>query len=505
MCSACFHSIEHVAVVGGVSPFSLGMTSNSHVMIHQMIKDIEHKDGAAIVSLYELIKCEGIKLGLLEHRKLPIDRVGVHRHNRDGVIVSGREAMLLLAEVARIGVSLDLLKDATAFEEPPTRVNEKALIAKTDNDKLLARYKDGQVTASSVACSHFNQALAAVQQGLQYEHPMLSSADGRLSKEKLCMEHPLLAPIFEHGLKWWVWKAEAEVLFPKLASIAQTALNAKYSVQQGMDSFQLYIRAVRCLNNPSIAAHDRVNFAVRDIVKSNPKNADTVPFIVETARKFGGGDEQFVLHLIDYCGGYKQAGREVAHATWKALAGLKFTSANMCPNFIVSVLMCIAGQRLPSSVQAGDVKSFQSKIADIMKVEAIINQAQQLCTAMQVKHEHAIEHMGSLRATLVLKIVDRSKELKDASIESIASRFYMELKAVARIDQPSPWEEHAAIGSNDPTGADTVQTKPIAQAAAVIQYDERGQATNSRITIMQHKGFTIGSNIKNKVSGDCRA
>jgi len=478
------------------------MSSASHKQIQAWIYEIESRSDAPIVSLYDQIKDKGLELGLLEYRVTPIERVGVHRHNRDGVMVSGKEAMLILTDVIRVGVSMDLLKDATAFAEPQSRVNVNAFIAKTDADKLLARYNADQILVSSVACSHFNQALAAVKQGVHYDNQMLSSADGRLSQEKICQKYPVLIPIFEHGLNWAVWSVEAESLFPSLANIAQRALNTKYSVQQGQDTFQLYIRAVRALNNPTIPNRDRVAYAVRDLVKLNARcHPDIVPFIVESARKFGGGDDQFINHLIDYCACYKVAGREVAASSWKALAAMKFDTDHLCPNFFVSILMCIAGHPTRDACQAADISRFPNKGAkDIIKAEKIINQAMALCTAMQVKHEHQVEHMGSLRATLVLKIIGRTKALAkpDISLETIASTFYTKIKEFSHIDQPNPWEEHTPIVT--PSTPATMDIQNV-----VVKYDALGHATNSKVMVMQQRGFAVGTMIKHKQTGDCRS
>ena len=68
--------------------------------------------------------------------------------------------------------------------------------------------------------------------------------DGKLSVHKIVDGHVLLKDLFVTGMEWFVWKASAEVAFPSLPDIAQRALNAKFSVQQGQDVFQVYLRAM---------------------------------------------------------------------------------------------------------------------------------------------------------------------------------------------------------------------------------------------------------------------
>ena len=124
-------------------------------------------DDTRIVPLYAEIVELGFKHGLLYKRKCKTKNVGVHRKNRDGAMVCGKESMNIWDEVDRIGVCPDLFKDATAFEEPPDRVNEKAFLIRCAADKHLRKYKPGDIQISSIACSHWNQALGSAEEELE--------------------------------------------------------------------------------------------------------------------------------------------------------------------------------------------------------------------------------------------------------------------------------------------------------------------------------------------------
>ena len=181
---------------------------------------------------------------------------------------------------------MDLLKDATAFEEPLSRVSEKAYLQKCKNDpRLPSNVVPGQVEISSVACSHFAQALNMVLESKPHDNPAICM-DGKLSRAMIVGKHPLLEPLFQDGMDWFVWKEVAAMMYPTLPDVAQRALNAKFSVQQGQDAFQMFARAVLLLNNSPI--EQKVHFAITDILKGNHKCSNDIPHIVECARNYGG-------------------------------------------------------------------------------------------------------------------------------------------------------------------------------------------------------------------------
>ena len=125
--------------------------SSPNPIIEALCRDADLDDESGIVSVYNAIKAQGIKDKLVYKRKVPLRNVGVHRFNRNRFMVSGQEAMRILGQVDAVGVSLDMIQDATAFEEPPTRINESAFIKKTMADPLLVNCEPAQVEISSVA------------------------------------------------------------------------------------------------------------------------------------------------------------------------------------------------------------------------------------------------------------------------------------------------------------------------------------------------------------------
>ena len=217
--------------------------------ILDLCRQVKVGDDTGIVSKWNEIKRIGREINQCYRRKVKIPSVGIHRKNRDGGIVTVSTAYKVLDDVCKIGVDLDLLKDATAFEEPDTRVNEQKFIEKCNADaRLPSDIAPGSIEVSAVACSHFSVGLHCVLQGKEHTNENIT-VDGRLSKAKMLQKHPLLTDIFESGLEFDVWKANTDTLYPDLADIAQRALNTKYSAQQGQDAFQMFSRAVNLLNN----------------------------------------------------------------------------------------------------------------------------------------------------------------------------------------------------------------------------------------------------------------
>jgi hypothetical protein len=147
----------------------------------EKIANTTDHEGARIVSDYAEIVAMGLKCGLLYKRTLLPNQVGVHRKNRDRAMVSGRESAQIWDDVDRVGVAPDLFKDATSFEEPPNRENEIKFIKRCEVDEFLPIPNPGNIQVSSVACSHWNQALRQAQAG------MVSIATTMQTNSKDCM------------------------------------------------------------------------------------------------------------------------------------------------------------------------------------------------------------------------------------------------------------------------------------------------------------------------------
>ena len=140
--------------------------ASSFPKLHALIEKCGTEEQARIVPLYNDIVKVGFEYNLIYKRKMLPWTVGVHRRNREGTMISGHECMRILDEVDRVGVAPDLYKDATCFEEPRSKLNANAFKTRAAGDPLIKDVDIETIQASSVACSHWNQALTAVRAGL---------------------------------------------------------------------------------------------------------------------------------------------------------------------------------------------------------------------------------------------------------------------------------------------------------------------------------------------------
>ena len=458
-----------------------------NLSIVELCKKAMTEEASRIVAIYNEIVVMAKRDKLIYTRRVHSKCVGVHRKNREGSMVSGREAMRILDDIDKVGVTLDLLKDATAFEEPETRINESKFLVKCATDDFLANYDRGSIEVSSVSCSHFNQAMAAVIDGLSYCNPELC-IDGRLSAAKIVGKYPLLDNILAHGLEWHVWKRDAEVLYPDLPDIAQRALNAKYTVHQTQDCFQMLGRAVQLLNSEAAKNKaDKMQYAVKDILKSNPQcSGQVVSMIVETARKFCGTDDVIIEPLLRHVAAFKPPGRVVSTDHWKALASMKFASTDLCPHFIMSILMTLACADPPGIIASASIKTLPYKMTGEMKAcEALIKQAYNVVAQMCLPPKDEVVQMGWLRVSLVLKLFGKIKsKYADSSYIDLASEFFVNCVGHQTSDRQvqNPWNtlctqqcrkadkvEHANDEAND-------EAVHGSRAQRVMQYDSDGNA-----------------------------
>ena len=178
--------------------------------IVQLIAESEGSDAAQIVAVYKQTKAIGKADKLWEMKKLHPKQVGVHKANRGGYMCSGVAANCVGETVCTVGYDADVHSDATAFENEVDHSSIKSFLKVQENDEHLARYVESDIDANSVACSHFNQFLAAAIDCRPT--PSISEKiqlDGKLSKDVCCAHNPAMDDAFE-GLEWCVWKIPAQ-------------------------------------------------------------------------------------------------------------------------------------------------------------------------------------------------------------------------------------------------------------------------------------------------------
>ena len=338
--------------------------------------------------------------------------------------------------------------------------------------------------------------------------------DGKLSVAKIVSQHPTLAELFEEGLDFYVWKAEAEVEFPELPDLAQRALNAKYSVQQGQDIFQVFLRAVACWQSGVVDGKaDKSLWIVRDIMKANPKCTPAeCESMVEIARKFGGSSPTMISQVRLFLSTFKQPGQTVPAATLKAMANLKLAPEEMCPLFMSSILMLLASAPL-HVITGGDIKSIMSKkdskIPTMQLVEPMIKSMIDLSETMDVPSDVAAKIVGEFRTTLVLKFFQKVKKLDDDTFEVLASKVFSKMLPHGKVTMENPW---SGGGSGNGKGKkakgeakkdidnDATHQSSVPASSDVVECRD-GKATGLHVAILNKKGFKEGELVKLKETG----
>ena len=139
----------------------------------RLVDEARDQPSSRIVGLYDQIKAVGSRLTLRYVRRFVPEQIGVHRFNRETEIISGLHSMQIWNDIDNMGFCADLVKDATAFEEPPSRINEKEFIQKCETDALLVTPAPGTIEVSTVACSHFSQVMNNAVTELPHENARL--------------------------------------------------------------------------------------------------------------------------------------------------------------------------------------------------------------------------------------------------------------------------------------------------------------------------------------------
>ena len=134
--------------------------------IEALVNKASKEEDTHIVQIYAEIENLGFKHNLPYKRKLESKQVGVHRKNRDGAMVSGREAMCILDRWIASGSPQICSRMRQHSRTPLTKLMKRLSSCDAPPMSVFEIYKLGDVQVSSVARSHWNQAIGAVEEGL---------------------------------------------------------------------------------------------------------------------------------------------------------------------------------------------------------------------------------------------------------------------------------------------------------------------------------------------------
>lgn len=448
-----------------------------------------------IFPIYDEMFDIGFDLNYVYERVVHSRNVGIHRTNRDGAIVSGMESLNIWRLIDSNGVVPDLWQDATAFEEGPERLNEKAFLEKVASDDLLPQsYKPGDIDISAVACSHFGCAVVGALDGREFDIEELT-VHGKLSVDKIVLRHPKLKLVFETGLKYKTWKADVEKKYPLLPNMCQRAMNVKHNNQQGQSQVQLLLRASNMVNHPVISNNaDIEDRVVVDIMKNDTMiSRDEAKSMYQVAKKFGGQGAQHLQDIITFYNAHKVQGRRVSAAHWKSMASQK--DAN--PNMLLTTILVLTCWPVQNALSSSDINFLAKKSELAAEATSILVQAKSLCVDLLVPKNHATKAIGILRMSMLMTICAK---LKGKTLQSHAHGFFEIISQHATSDEQmqNPWQSSSQV--EEPvvkTDSQSIIEKP----SLVVEYGDDGKQLHVERNRALEAGWQVGVHAKHKSSG----
>ena len=152
---------------------------------------------------------------------------------------------------------------------------------------LFGKQRYAEIEFGSLAGSHTNQGLVAVVCGVEsdYEEPTM---DGRMSQAKIEKNRPLMAPVFEDGMRWLVLNADAIKLFPELPKLTQAARQATGQVQKVEGIVELLEAIQSMVSQSGDTNWDEI---IDTVGQSESPFKPEIPKLCEYARLYGGGEK----------------------------------------------------------------------------------------------------------------------------------------------------------------------------------------------------------------------
>ena len=214
--------------------------------------------------------------------------------------------------------------------------------------------------------------------------------------------------------------------------------------------------------------------------------------------------QKIIEPLQRFLGVFKHVGRTVSANTWSSIASLKFAPQDLCPHFVISILMALAASPTPNLILSNEIKSMMraDKIQNMKECEEIIKKAISICTDMKISKAVETKQLGELRTSLIFKFFDKVKELKEKTHAQLASEFFSNIVGHAHPDSEvaNPWADQAKTPSQTSDEVPKV-VDDHRHSTHVVEYGDDGKAVGVHRHLVFQKGFTENSNIKMKKTG----
>ena len=360
--------------------------------------------------------------------RVPVDFVGVHPQNRNGLGVGGSDAHFHGLQILTAGFSWTKASDATAFECSPDDT-----AAADCNDKWV-KLSGGllpDLTAMkllSIGGAHTNGFLRAVKAQCRTTIASLADGSGKLSLDRLAVGRPEFRDACENGLRWLVVHRDAPKVWPGLAMLIQKALNTEAQGQQSevecmLDIFALYKDA--CTNPP--ADWTLIQEAV---CYSMPPCSSYIGVVCSYVREHAG-DGELLMELSQFQKAFETSGaarRIIGSEFLQKLASMKFPLGKKHPHLVTACVKANlsspahkvtdgVGKLLPVSVVSTLVGK---KMAEHVGVaEDIMHTARLICDMNSVPDHIKVQKLGKLDCRIVLFLCNKLKDSEKTSFSTL--------------------------------------------------------------------------------------
>jgi hypothetical protein len=245
-----------------------------------------------------------LRNNLAEYRKLPPSKILVHKSNRGGRMLGFHDVHAKGATMLKVGVRLEKISDAEAFElSPDSAIREEHL----KKNRQLVEASDGCLapvtgteTMISVGCSHTTAFCRATMAGCRTPITELDCAGGYLSLDGLLaskpdnQNHPFRSMCAD-GWEWFCIRSEVEKGYPQLPGLWQAALNASHAVNGAAHELESAAFIADCMKS----AND-LSQAISAAKQSHPACYEYLPVIGHYVQNYGGGLPDFrIIQYLD--------------------------------------------------------------------------------------------------------------------------------------------------------------------------------------------------------------
>lgn len=247
---------------------------------------------------------------------------------------------------------------------------------------------------------------------------------------------------------------------------------------------------------------------VRAVLKSNPKMAKDVPFMIDWFKAFGGGTSQvFVKQIGAMFDKFVPPQRKVSGNFFKALGDLKYAADQEVPAHFVNATLVVhaaANENVSDDyakfIKNTDVDSISvkgRKYHKALEANTVITRAWALAAQTGLPEHQVLAVKFRLLDRLVRHVFkydpNRDAEGMFSSVGACGAAFVTDLMALspAELQMENPWLTQASAPS---TFADSREGGDATAASRdMINYDEHGQAVGVGRVAVQNQGFEVNT------------